>query len=377
MGIRKHKFFYRLLVPPINLLLKLKFGYKYEKPGKLPENYIVLSTHATDWDPLFVAVGMKKQMYFVGSEHISRWKVFPLIKFLVDPITRRKGTVAASTVADVLRRTRKGHSVCIFASGIRTWDGVTFPILPSTGKLIKSAGCGLVTYRISGGYFVSPVWSEGSGTRRGHIKGEPVGIYTKEQIEAMSVEEINRVINEDLYENAYEQQLADPKPYRGKNLAERLENLLYICPECGGYDTFTSKKDKVTCGSCGLSFTYDKYGMLHGVEYKTVYDFSQWQRGKAAEDAAADVAYTSPKASIYEVGEEGETLVDRGELSMDSKAIRCGSTELAMEEINNLDIHGKHHLVFAVGKKYYEVAVESGCAFKYVLLFREHKKASN
>lgn len=377
MSIKRHKFAYGLILPPVKLLLKLKFGYKYEKPRNLPDNYIVLSNHTTDYDALFLAAGFKKHMYFVGSEHVSRWKFFAPLKYFFDPITRRKGTVAASTVADILRRTRKGANVCIFASGTRSWDGVTFPILPSTGKLVKSAGCGLVTYRLVGGYFASPIWSEGSGTRRGYVKGAPVRVFTKEQLAEMSVDEVNQVINEDLYEHAYERQLADPKPYKGRNLAERMENLLFICPECGGYDTFTSKGDRVTCGSCGLQFTYDKYGMLHGVEYKTVYDFSQWQRRRVAQDAMADIPYISTHATLSEVGVECETLIDEGELSMNSSTIRCGSTELPMEEINNLDIHGKHFIVFAIGKKYYELRIDKECsAFKYVLLFGEHKKAS-
>jgi hypothetical protein len=74
---------------------------------------------------------------------------------------------------EIMRATKKGKSVCIFAEGVRTWDGVTNPILPSTASLIKAAKCGLVTYRVTGGYFVSPNWSEG-GTRRGPISGAPI-----------------------------------------------------------------------------------------------------------------------------------------------------------------------------------------------------------
>ena len=69
-------------------------------------------------------------------------------------------------------------------------------------------------------------------------------------------------------------------------------------------------------------------------------------------------------------------LADRSWDNRDSKTIRCGSTEFSMEEINNLDIHGKHFIVFAVGRKYYELSVRGDCsAYKYVLLFREHKKS--
>ena len=37
------------------LFLKLRFRFRYEKAKELPEKYIVLSNHATDYDMLLVA----------------------------------------------------------------------------------------------------------------------------------------------------------------------------------------------------------------------------------------------------------------------------------------------------------------------------------
>jgi len=374
----KDRFFYSLLRPPVILLLRLKFGYKFDKAKNLPDNYIVLSNHATDFDPLFVASSFPRQMYFVASEHISRWKVFPLIKFLVDPIIRRKGTVAASTVTDVLRRTRKGASVCIFAEGVRTWDGVTCPILPSTGRLVKSSGCGLVTYKITGGYFASPNWSEGSGTRRGPVHGAPVSVLTKEQIDAMSVDEINELINRDLYENAYERQLALRGRYKGSNLAEHLENLLFICPECGAHDCFSSSGSKVACSACDFSFEYDSYGMLSGAPFDTVYDFSRWQTEKVAEDARNQTLYASPSAKLSLIGKDGESVAAEGPLYMDGHSITCGDLSIALDDITNMDIHGRHAVVFAANGGYYELTPAMGSnAIKYLLIFREYKNIKN
>jgi len=375
----KYNFFYGLVMPPVKLFLKLKFGYTYEKAaGKaLPENYIVLSNHVTDFDMLFVGASFKKQMFFVGSEHISRWKVYPLLKFAFAPIIRRKGTVAASTVTGILRKTRKGSNVCIFAEGIRSWSGLTSPILPSTGKLVKSAGCGLVTYKITGGYLTSPVWSEGSGTRRGPVHGAPVNIYTKEQIAAMSVEEINQIICRDLHEDAYARQLAAPKKYKGKNLAQKMENLLFICPECGGYDTFSSKGSTVRCSQCGFSFTYDCYGILKGAPFTTVTELYMWLRERAAEDAAAGRGYSSRHATLSVVENENDTLADEGELYMDGSVIRCGSTTISTDDVSTLDIHGKHSIVFAAGKTYYEINIDRDLnAYKYFLLFGAYRQAA-
>ena len=58
----------------------------------------------------------RRQMYFVASEHIARWGwLFKLVDFLVAPIMRYKGSVAASTAIEILKKIKAGHNVCVFA----------------------------------------------------------------------------------------------------------------------------------------------------------------------------------------------------------------------------------------------------------------------
>lgn len=372
---RKHQIFYKVFRPLVIAYAKWKFGYQYTKAENLPENYIVLSNHVTDFDMLFLAASFPRQMYFVGSEHIARIKwLYKFLKFGFAPIMRYKGTVATSTVIDVLRKVKNGENVCIFAEGVRTWDGVTAPILPSTAKLIKKSGCGLVTYKIVGGYFSSPMWSS-VGTRKGHIHGAPVHILTKEQLQQMSVDEIYKVIKEDLYEDAYARQLENPIKYKGKHLAERMENLLYICPECGGYDTFRSEDDSVCCKACQMEFKYNEYGMLEGIPFQTVREFAAWQREKAREDVTANRVYSSPTAALKTISDHIETPVDQGPLTMSVKALKCGNTEILMQDISDVAMHGRRALVFSTDESYYELLPsEDSNVLKYFIYFDEYKK---
>ena len=120
---KRHKilwFFIRIFVICFTFI---KFGYRFKVPKNLPENYIVLSNHTTDFDPLFVATSFKKDMRYVASEHIARWKhAYKFIKFAFDPILINKGTTAASTVKEMLRTVRNGTNLCMFAEGSRTWN---------------------------------------------------------------------------------------------------------------------------------------------------------------------------------------------------------------------------------------------------------------
>lgn len=372
---KKHVLFYKFLRPLVILFLKIKFGYTYTCPkNELPENYIVLSNHVTDYDPVFVGAAFPNQMYFVASEHISRWKHwFGLLNFALAPILRHKGSLAASTVVDILRKTRGGSNVAIFAEGVRTWDGVTCPILPSTGKMVKKAGCGLVTFKLIGGYFISPHWS--TSLRKGPISGAVVNIYTKEQLEEMSIAEINAAIENDLYEDAYERQLKDPQKYTSNGLAEGLENLLFICPECGGLDTFSSLHDTASCSACGHSFKHDEYGMLIGSRFKTVRELALWQEDQVS--SGMDTAeYRSMSGTLLIVEGHQEVIAGEGPVTMTASSLVCGGTEIPVNSISEMDIHGKHDIVFTAGKTYYELKI-SGNAYKYLLLYRALKSAAS
>lgn len=372
---RKHIFFYGLLRPLVILFLNIRFGFRYEKAKELPEKYIVLSNHATDYDMLMVASSFKRQMYFVGSEHIARWKVYPLLKFAFAPIIRYKGAPATATIMEMLRKVRQGANVCMFAEGVRTWDGVTCPILPATAKLLKTAGCGLVTYRLTGGYFASPMWC-GASVRRGPVYGRPVRVLTAEQLKEMSADEIYEIIIGDLYEDAYARQLADPKPYRGKELAKGLEQLVFRCPDCGGTDCFRTEGDQLICEDCGLTVTYDAYGMLTGCRFKTVKELSDWQKVRVQQDVEEGRRYTAENVSVAQVEKQQETFLYKGKLEVSEEKLTCGELDVALGEIADLSMHGQRSVVFTSKGKYYELKAEKGTNMLKILLFYNACKAA-
>lgn len=371
----KQQIIWSILRPLVYPYLKMKFGYTYEKAKNLPETYIVLSNHTTDYDPIFVAMSFPKFMHFIASEHVARWNFLStLITFAFAPIWRYKGSVAASTVIDVFKKVKAKKNVALFAEGARTWDGITGPILPSTGKMVKKARCGLVTYKIVGGYFASPRWSQ-SNTRKGYVHGAPVNVYTQEQLEAMTVDEINEAINRDLYEDAYDRQMKNPKIYKGKNLAKYMENLLFICPKCGKIDTIETCDNKVTCSACDLSFTYNEYGMLEGSSFKTVKELSDWQRLEVENIAKTDVVYTASGGRMITVKKHEETLVAEGPITLSSQSLTCGDKNIPLEEISDMSIHGRRGLVFTAQKQYYElVPSKEANALKFLWLYEEYMK---
>ncbi len=372
---KRHIFYYKFFRALVTVFVKIRFGYKYRLASNLPDNYIVISNHTTDYDLLFVASSFKKQMYFVGSEHIARWGFFSkFLKYCFDPIFRSKGASALSAVLEMYKKLKKGASVCLFAEGVRSWDGVTCPISRSTADLVKNAKCGLVTYKIVGGYFVSPMWA-GASVRRGKIEGSVVNVYTKEQLAEMTADEVYDCICRDVQEDAYERQLASPEKYKGKRLAEGLERMLFICPECKAKDTLVTSGDTVECTHCHHKFTYDEYGMLNGTRFKTLKEYSDWQKAEVQKDAVEGVKYCVDGVTLSTVKNHVEEQVAVGNLFINGEAMVCADKSFELEGISDIAIHGQRALVFTFHRDYYELIFpENTNALKFLLYYNARQK---
>ncbi len=199
----------------------------------------------------------------MASEHIFRWRFTArLIRWLVDPIARLKSRTAADTAMAIIRRLRGGANVCLFAEGNRSWNGVTCPIHPSTGRLARSCGATLVTYRLEGGYFTNPRWSH-SRLRRGRMKGHVVGVYPRETLLAMSPEEVGELIVRDLYENAWERQQVERVAYKGRDLAQHSKRFCASAPLRPSGFAEKGAGDYLRC-ACGLQLRFTEYGDFEG-----------------------------------------------------------------------------------------------------------------
>lgn len=368
---KRHVILYRLLRPLAWIFIHCRFNFRSERPKKLPKQYMVLSNHATDYDPVLIASAFPDHMYFMGSEHIARWGFLSkVIRWIVDPILLSKGAPTAGVVLELLRRMRAGHNVCFFPEGLRTWDGVTNPIPPATGKLVKKAGCALITYKLTGAYFASPMWS-GAQVRRGPVRGSVVHIYSAEEVAAMTPAQLQQAISNDLYEDAYARQAEEMAKYPVKTGAAGLETLAYVCPQCGAHSSFRAHDHEIVCDSCGSWMDYDAYGTLHGSDFGTVKELYTWQKGITAQDAAQGMTYRAKWGKLSIVSDHSSALMTQGQVTMDRENFCCGEFNVPIVAIANLAMHGQRNLVFTAEGAYYECKITDGNALQFFLYYRE------
>lgn len=360
--------------------LKKKYGFKVENPIDLKEPYIMMANHLTDNDMLFLMIATKNPIFFVCSEHLARAKGgSKLLLKLFNPILMFKGSIGMGTTREIMRRIKDGNNICIFPEGSRTFDGRTNPIAHSTGKLVKAAKCGLVTFHLDGGFYVQPRWSK--TWRKGPISGHVVNVYSSEQLKGMSADEIYEHIVSDIHEDAYEKQLKAPVPYTGERLAEGIENIFFMCPKCGKLETIHSKDDRFFC-ECGLDGKYDEYGFIsgEGVPFKTIPEWVDWQDAKFNEmydDESNSMSYSNDGAVMIEIGRDhSETVLAEGTFYGDREGIRIGDYSF-----NYLDMEGTEYInlgntfLFAVDKRYYSVTADFLGGVKYRKLYLRKKEA--
>jgi hypothetical protein len=102
---------------------------------------------------------------------------------------------------------------------------------------------------------------------------------------ALSDLELNERIASAIVHDESEWQLANEIPFRGKDLAENIHSVLYLCPRCGSEFTLTGTGDTVCCSACENTAVLDEYGRFHPQKPgDIVFDsVSEWVRAQRRE----------------------------------------------------------------------------------------------
>lgn len=345
-----------------------KYNIRTERfKGKVPDPSILMFNHVSDFDFMGTLNGFPKYARYVASDAlISTRRLRYLMALTSDFIFRRKGQNADNVVESVKASIARGVHVCIAPEGGLSINGTTAHIRARTGQMVKDAGAGMVTFRMEGGYFIRPSWA--SHRFDGPMFGRVVGVYTKEQMAAMDASEINELIYRDLYVNSYEWQREHMVVYKGKDRAEHMEMVLYLCPKCLKVGGLHSEGDTFCCRECGYSLSVDQYGFFQGDDpvFDNLYDWDVWQREYFA--SRVDEFKADPERIIFQdrdqvykgikdnypyVIEDDVTL----SISVARITIRGKLTDIVipMEKVGGVSVVSRTDLVIICDDEYYRV----------------------
>lgn len=370
---KRHELLWKLARPLVKAATKVLYNYSadiYRGEGPC----LVLSNHNSDLDPALIAYSFPEALYFVASEHIMRQgAISDFLRWSTKIIPRQKGGSASSTVRGIIHELQDGHSVCLFPEGNRSWDGLTRPIAPATGKMARMSGAKLITYRTEGVYFSSPRWS-GNSVRRGKAHGNIVGVYEPEYLKTLTAKAVQELIETDICEDAYARQKQVRTKFRGRKLAEHLETFLFMCPNCKSENTMESEGNYFYCTKCGAKHRYSAEGFFVGddVIYDTVLDWSIWQKERIKEKCEVcgdEPIFRDTYMQLYVINSaEKETFVAEGVLTLyRDRLVLPDGTEIPTDKFGGMALLGAQNLFFSSnGVNYLIKSAKIRCTSKYL-----------
>ena len=355
--------------------VKKRFDFSFETfdYDKIEGPLFIIPNHVTAWDPLLIGLTTGgRRLAFVASEHVLRvpW-LGAFLKKHMDIIPHRKAGGGTLSVKECLKRTKEGEAIFIASEGEQSWDGESYKVVPTTGKLLKKSGATVVTVLIEGGYLAKPRWAD--NTRKGRIHIRPVNVYTPEQLSAMTPEEIMDAINKDIRFNIWEWQKGEKQNKYIANkggIAEGIERLFYICPKCEEIGSLTTGGSEIKC-RCGYKVSMLETGFLDPIDpFETIKDWSDWQDSelkkriehfKGTEDST--LLFQDENLTLTSIdNKHNEALVASGKLSLamgdEGLILSVGGEEgkrFYLENIESMAMILYNRIVFSTDGMYYEI----------------------
>lgn len=223
--------------------------------------FFFISNHASRLDYIFTGIPLLplKMNYVAGYNEFHRSHLAMVFR-LLRVIPKKNFVPDIYTVKEISRVIKSGGGVCLFPEGMSSISGANQPVAIGTGKLLKHHKVPVYYSVIRGGYLTSPKYN--LRDRLGHVEVEYDLLFTPEDLQRLSAEEIEDTINRAIYHDDYAWNKVRKHRFDiGENGAEDLEDLLFWCPKCGKQHTMATKGNTIFCTACGngatLSDTYE------------------------------------------------------------------------------------------------------------------------
>jgi len=265
----------------VSLIFRLRYGVRVHRGALkgLRGPMIVLAPHLCNKDHVFTAMALwPRRATYVLSEH---FRTTPLMRFvcgLVHAVTKKMFCPDTGAVLGIIRAVREGNPVVLFPEGRLTWYGRSLEVTEGTAELCKQLKVPVVCVTSDGAGRTFPKWAKFK--RHGRIDVRTEILMTPEQIESMSLEEVDATIRRAVKHD--EEKVQPGVKFRTKDTAAGLDGILWKCPSCGAEYTLKTEANHVRCEHCDFDVILDEYGNFSEDEnlakngIKTIADFYEF-----------------------------------------------------------------------------------------------------
>ena len=268
---KPNPFVYGIFVFLCKIISKFKFKLKIKRnelKGKKGP-YIVIANHESAIDFINLAAAVKKRVHFIISYSFYSTVGIRGIMDACGLIPKQQFQTTPLEIKKMKQVISNNMPLAIYPVGLMSENGMSTDPNFATASLLKFLDTDVYVAYTTGSYLTNPKWSKIK--RKGQITLDIYKLYDRQELKALSQEEIYANIVEHLRYNDYTEQEKNMIPYKKGNNVEGLEYVLYKCPDCGHEYTVTSNKDTLKCSNCGYEVKADKYGFLNMVKGKKYY----------------------------------------------------------------------------------------------------------
>ena len=275
---------------------------KIEKTGMegLKPPYMLLSNHMhfIDFEITAMATGMHPVSNVVSIDgYVVKWFLLEWI----GAIATRKYTTDVHLVKSIRKVLQRGDVLAMYPEARYSPCG-TLAFLPdSLGKLVKMNKVPVVAAVHHGNHLYAPFWNV-SDKRKVPFYSTYKKILTPEQIEKMSVQEINDLLKKELYYDEYQFQKDNKILIKDPTRAEGLHKVLYRCPHCGA-EAMDSKGAEIFCTECGKRWLWQEDGYLKATEGETEFDhipdWFAWERQQVKKQIEEGTYYFEDEVEVF------------------------------------------------------------------------------
>ena len=277
--------------------------YKVEKINidGLKPPYMLLSNHMYFID--FELCAMATLPHRVNNVvSIDGYYRRPWLMELIGAICTRKFTMDLHLIKSISKVLKRGDIMSMYPEARYSPCGVTSYIPESLGKLIKMNKVPVVVAIHHGNYLHSPFWNFRK-KRKVPLHTTLTQVLTAQQVKELSVDEINKIINESFVYDDYKYQkdnnILITEPFR----AEGLHKVLYQCPHCKTESKIASKGSEIYCEECGKRWNLNENGTLSALtgntEFEHVPDWFNWQREQVKQQILDGSYYFEDEVEVY------------------------------------------------------------------------------
>jgi 1-acyl-sn-glycerol-3-phosphate acyltransferase len=161
-------------------------------------------------------------------------------------------------------------SVVLFPEAGYSFDGTKTVLPKSLGKLCKLLKVPVISIITSGAYTNNPLYNN-LKRRKVDISAKVNLLFNEEDINNLSIDEINSKINNEFSFDAFKWQLENKIKITEDFRADSLNRILYKCPHCLTEGKMVGQGIELTCKHCGKTHILNEYGQLEGKDFTPIF----------------------------------------------------------------------------------------------------------